>query len=96
MALPGGNIKLKGNWRYNAKDKMIEIELQQVQPEKYNFNMPLEIGVQQGVKGAQKIQVINLDKRKMKVSIPSQTMPKIITLDPGTKLLAQWIFSHSD
>lgn len=73
---------------------MIEIELQQVQPEKYNFNMPLEIGVQSGDKGTQKIEVISLDKRKIKVSIPFETIPKGVVLDPKTRLLAQWDFSH--
>ncbi len=90
----GSVIKLKGNWFYNAETKMIEIELQQVQPGKYNFNMPLEIGVQSADKGAKKIDVINLDKRKIKVNIPSETMPRDVELDPGTKLLAQWDFSR--
>lgn len=90
----GGNIKLKGNWSYNNKTKMVEIELQQVQPEKYNFNMPLEIGIQSSDKSTKKIQVINLDKRNIKVSFPSETMPKDVVLDPGTKLLAQWDFSQ--
>jgi hypothetical protein len=71
---------------------MIEIELQQVQPEKYNFKMPLEIGILSADKGAKKIELINLDKRKIKVFIPSESMPKEVVLDPGTKLLAQWEF----
>lgn len=90
----GGHIKLKGDWLYNTKTKMIEIELQQVQSEKNNFNMPLEIGVKTGDKGTQKIEVIQLDKRKIKISIPSETMPKDVVLDPGTRLLAEWDFSR--
>ena len=73
---------------------MIEIELQQVQPEKYDFKMPLEIGVKTGDNGTQKIEVIQLDKRKIKISIPSETMPKEVVLDPGTRLLAEWDFSR--
>ncbi|MEJ7736421.1 MAG: M1 family metallopeptidase [Chitinophagaceae bacterium] len=92
----GGNIQLKGTWAYNAKAKMIVIELQQVQPEKYVFNMPLEIGIQSGAEGAEKIEVINLDKRKIKISIPSEKMPKDVVLDPGTKLLAQWNFTRGN
>ena len=91
----GGNIKLNGNWRYNAKNKMIEIELQQVQSEKYNFNMPLEIGIISADKNTNKTQVTQLDKRIIKVSIPSEKMPEDVVLDPGTKLLAQWDFSRS-
>jgi aminopeptidase N len=90
----GGIIQLKGSWSYNTKNKTIDIELQQVQPQKYNFNMPLEIAIQSADKGAEKIQVINLDKRNIKVSFPSETTPKDVVLDPGTKLLAQWDFSQ--
>lgn len=92
----GGNIKLKGKWSYNAKTKMIEIELQQLQPEKYTFNMPLEIGIQSSDQGAKKIEVINLDKRNIKISFPSETMPKDVVLDPETKLLAQCDFSRRE
>lgn len=90
----GGNIQLKGSWSYNARDKMIGIELRQMQPDKYNFKMPLEIEIQSADKGNGKIEVINLNKKKIKISIPSETMPKNIVLDPGTKLLAQWDFSR--
>ncbi len=92
----GGNIKLKGTWSYNAKDKMVVIELQQEQPEKYIFNMPLEIGIQASGKDTEQIEVINLNKRKIKVSIPSETLPENVELDPGTKLLAQWTFSRKE
>lgn len=92
----GGNIQLNGTWSYNATAKMIVIELQQVQSEKYVFNMPLEIGIQSGAEAAEKIEVINLDKRTIKISIPSEKMPKDVVLDPGTKLLAQWIFTRKD
>ncbi len=92
----GGNIQLKGSWSYNAKTKTINIELQQVQPEKYIFNMPLEIGIQASGKNTEQIEVVNLDKRNIKISIPSQTAPINIRLDPNTKLLAEWDFHQKE
>lgn len=92
----GGNIKLKGSWSYNSKDKKIIIELQQLQPEKYKFDMPLEIGISNGDNSSQKIETIQSDKRKIKVSIQSENKPKSIELDPQTKLLAQWEFSQKE
>ncbi len=92
----GCNIKLKGNWSYNAKVKTINIELQQVQPEKYIFDMPLEIGIQSSEKNTEQIKVVNLDKRKIKISIPSTTAPTSVRLDPGTKLLAEWDFKQAE
>jgi aminopeptidase N len=91
----GSVIKLKGSWNYNAKDKTINIELQQVQPEKYIFNMPLELGIQSTEKNTEQIKVVNLDKRKIKISIPSPTAPTSVRLDPGTKLLAEWDFKQT-
>jgi aminopeptidase N len=92
----GGNIKLKGSWSYNSKNKTINIELQQVQPEKYIFNMPLEIGIQASGKNTEQIEVVNLDKRNIKISIPSQTAPINIRLDPNTKLLSEWDFHQKE
>ncbi len=88
----GGNIKLEGTWSYNPLDKLIHIELNQVQPEKYVFDMPLEISISSNT-GTPRIEIIQLDKRKIKVSISSETEPTKIVLDPGTKLLAKWNFS---
>jgi aminopeptidase N len=90
----GGNIQLKGTWSYDSKNKTIYIELKQMQPEKYIFNMPLEIGIQAGGKDTEQIEVINLDKRNIKISIPSQAAPENIELDPNTKLLAEWDFGQ--
>lgn len=90
----GGNIELEGTWSYNSEDKKIIIELQQVQPEKYNFSMPLEIGISTGEDTPQQIETIQLDERKIRVSIPSETIPESIEIDPSTKLLAQWTFSR--
>lgn len=92
----GGNIELEGTWSYNSDEKEIIIELQQVQPTTYNFNMPLEIGISNGENIAQQIETIQLDKRSLKLTIPSKTIPEKIVFDPYTKLLAQWTFSRND
>lgn len=92
----GGNIELKGDWSYNADAGEIIIELEQVQPSEFAFNMPLEICISNNEHTSQKIETIQLDKRKIKVVIPSKTLPEKIELDPNTKLLAQWTFSHKE
>ncbi|WP_339710498.1 M1 family metallopeptidase [uncultured Kriegella sp.] len=90
----GGNIKLKGTWDYDKKEKLITIELKQVQPKNYAFNMPIEIGISHEKNTIQQIETIALDQRSITVSIPSETLPKNIELDPKTKLLAQLEFSQ--
>ena len=92
----GGNIELKGTWSYNTEEKLIHIELNQLQPEKYTFNMPIEIGIVTEGMTSQRIETIALDKRSIKLSIASGAIPKNIELDPNTKLLAQWEFSFKE
>jgi hypothetical protein len=41
-------------------------------------------------------EVIQLNKRKIKLSIPCESEPGNIHLDPETKLLAQWDFTHKN
>ncbi|NNG10008.1 MAG: hypothetical protein HKM92_07530, partial [Arenibacter sp.] len=90
----GGNIKLKGTWSYNSKNKMIQIELSQTQPAKYSFTMPLEIDILTNENNPMRREIIQLNKRKVKVSIPCDSEPENIFLDPETKLLAQWDISR--
>lgn len=90
----GGNIKLKGTWSYNSKNKMIQIELSHTQPAKYSFTMPLEIDILTNGNNPMRREIIQLNKRKVKVSIPCDSEPEDIFLDPETKLLAQWDFSR--
>ena len=90
----GSYISLIGNWTYNEKTKMIEIEISQTQPEKYIFNMPLQIAIVTKGKAASKIQTINLDKRFIKLSILSDSLPENVILDPGTKLLMKADFNY--
>ena len=92
----GGNIKLKGTWSYNSKNKLIEIELTQMQPEKYTFNMPLELDILTNQDIPELRETIQLNKRKIKVSIPCKSEPSNILLDPETKLLAQWDFTRKN
>jgi len=92
----GGNINLKGTWSYNSKYKAVEIELTQIQPKKFTFNMPLELDILFQENNSIKKEIIQLNKRKIKISIPCESEPKNIKLDPETKLLAQWDFTRKN
>ena len=92
----GGNIHLKGTWSYNSKNKLIDIELTQTQPEKFTFDMLLELDILTQDNNSINKEIIQLSKRKIKVSIPCESEPSNILLDPETKLLAQWEFTRKN
>lgn len=92
----GGNIHLKGTWSYDSKNKLIDIELTQTQPEKFTFDMPLELAILTQDNNTINKEIIQLSKRKIKVSIPCESEPSNILLDPETKLLAQWDFTRKN
>tara|TARA_R100001369_G_scaffold92019_1_gene135154 strand:- start:915 stop:2534 length:1620 start_codon:yes stop_codon:yes gene_type:complete len=92
----GGNIHLKGTWSYDSKNKLIDIELTQTQPEKFTFDMPLELAILTQDNNTINKEIIQLSKRKIKVSIPCESEPSNILLDPETKLLAQWEFTRKN
>ena len=92
----GGNIHLKGTWSYDSKNKLIDIELTQTQPEKFTFDMLLELDILTQDNNSINKEIIQLSKRKIKVSIPCESEPSNILLDPETKLLAQWEFTRKN
>lgn len=92
----GGNIRLEGRWRYDAGEKMIVVELAQVQPSQYAFTMPIELGITEATGTPERREVIQLDQREVRVNIPCKTAPSQVVLDPQTVLLAQWNFTHQE
>ena len=67
----GGNIKLQGAWRYDKKKRQVVLSLEQVQAEKYEFDMPIEIGVFIHGKFYLKLFHYKLVEGKMNMSYPS-------------------------
>jgi len=92
----GGNIILKGGWKYDAKKKEIYIDLEQVQNDGYFFEMPLELKIFYDKENLIKLETINLDKNSRRFYISSELKPKDIILDPSTKLLAKWDFKETN
>ena len=58
--------------------------------------MPLELDILFQENNSIKKEIIQLNKRKIKISIPCESEPKNIKLDPETKLLAQWDFTRKN
>lgn len=90
----GGNIALKGTWRYDKSAKLIKISLQQTQAKDYKFDFPIEIGLFKAGSVAPEISTHAFDKLNLQLVIPSEVKPDKIVLDPRTVLLADWNFSE--
>lgn len=91
----GGTLKLKGDWSYDANTKMITIKMEQLQSEKYQFQMPIDLTIISGAEKNTSIKTIQLDKRSISIAIPSANKPLEINIDPETRLLAEWEFLPS-
>lgn len=86
----GGNIRLEGTWRYDPKKRQVILRLEQVQAEKYEFDILIEIGVFAEGKILPEIVQLQINRRQNEYVIPLTAHPKSISIDPHTKSMAVW------
>jgi hypothetical protein len=66
------------------------INLNQVQDKKYTYDIPIEIGIFQEGNQMPEISSFQLSERENEFIIPLTEQPQSISIDPNTKLLAEW------
>ncbi len=86
----GGNIALKGFWEYDKVRKVINISLRQTQSKEFSYDFSIELGVYSHGKALPDIAVHSFSSTLLELSIPSDTRPEKVVLDPRTILLATW------
>jgi len=90
----GGNVRIAGTWYYDPGAGNIEVFLQQVQDDGYEFTVDVEIGVYDGSDGMPAIDSVTLGPQGGRLSIPIAGRPARVELDPRTVLLAEWTLSE--
>ena len=94
----GGWLEFEGGWSYDANAGAIHIEIDQVQDERYTFRMPVRLGIHlpsdgpgergvHGSAGAPRIEVVEIDARRNRFTIPVEAEPVDVVFDPDTWLL---------
>ncbi|MYC89235.1 MAG: M1 family peptidase [Gemmatimonadales bacterium] len=101
----GGWLEFEGGWSYDAAAGTIHVDLRQTQDERYTFRMPAEIaihlppdgpiegGVHGGVRAPQ-VEVIDVDGRQGRFTIPVPAEPLDVVFDPNTWLLMDAVFER--
>jgi aminopeptidase N len=82
-----GLVKLAGVWRYDAVAKQVSIELSQTQPGP-PYRLPLDIGVT-SVAGARRITRVELTGAAGRFTVPADSEPQSVELDPDTWVLME-------
>ena len=90
----GGNISLKGSWKYDPARKAVKISLEQTQASEYKFEFSLEIGVYKKGDSIGALSSYIIDSKSKEILIPCDAKPEKILIDPRTILLASWDFSE--
>lgn len=86
----GGNVILKGRWKYDQSTGTLDLKLDQEQKDGFVFDIPVEIGLFQNDKVLPVIKKVHLDSLHGHFSIPIGAGPDKVVIDPRTVLLAQW------
>lgn len=90
----GGNIALKGTWKYDAANKQVKIQLAQTQEKAYSFNFSLEVGVYKTGALLPEIVKYPMNTTKQEWTFPADAKPERVVLDPRSVLLANWEFEE--
>ena len=85
----GGNIELKGNWKYDSRRNKVVLTLEQVQ-NIYRFNFPLEIAIYTSDSTSPRVEAIHVYEKRSRFEFDLPKRPERVEFDPGTKLLATW------
>jgi len=80
---------IEGSWRYDAAAKQVVVTVRQTQTGA-PYRLWLGVGVSQSPTAVPRIQQVLLTTREVTVSIPSETEPASVALDPGVNVLAQF------
>ena len=101
----GGWLEYEGGWSYDAAAGAIHIDIRQVHDERHTFRMPVEVAIhlpadgplEGGVHGATRpprIEVIEVDGRQGRFTIPVPAEPLDVVFDPNTWLLMDAAFER--
>ena len=81
-----GHPVVQGNWKYNSKEKTIDVTIRQVQKGGL-FDFPLEIAFFGNNGGESRINSLVINKESQAFSLPVAFSPVSVTLDPNVNLL---------
>jgi aminopeptidase N len=84
------NLQLKGKWNYDAANNKIILKLQQTQSSQIPFNFPIEIAIYRTGIVATEMVKLNMNTLTAEFSIPSNSKPELIVVDPRAVLLHEF------
>ncbi len=87
-----GQPDIKGTWSYDAKDKKLSIDLEQIQRNGNIFTMPVDFAVYTGGSDDAEVKRFRMDEKNSKFSMSLNTKPDSVVIDPGTYLLMTFEF----
>ncbi|HVZ97739.1 MAG TPA: M1 family metallopeptidase [Chitinophagaceae bacterium] len=90
----GGELMIKGNWKYDPLKKEMIIDLNQTQKNSYVFDVPVEIGVYENGNPVPKISRFRVNTKTARFTIPVEDKPEKVVFDPRTILLATIDFNE--
>lgn len=92
----GGNVVLDGTWRYDAGAGAIEVALSQVQDDGYRFSVDVDIGVYAEGEPSPSVHTLPMYGQNHSLTIPVESRPARVAIDPHTTLLARWTITETD
>jgi aminopeptidase N len=78
---------VSGGWRYDAATRQVVLDLSQTQTED-TFRLPIEVGLTMA-NGQMRVERVELAERNSRFTLPSESAPVAVTLDPNTWVLMQ-------
>jgi len=84
-----GDLKVAGQWRYDANTRKLHLTLEQVQGDAALFTMPIEVAVQLPGQAAPVIHRIQLSARQQLFTIDAPAEPTDVRLDPDHWVLME-------
>jgi len=82
------NPIINASWSYDAKQKKLTVNLEQVQKTDLIFDLPLEMNYYTKGNATPKLIKVKFNKKEQSFSFPLNTAPDKIVVDPNNKLLS--------